>query len=174
MYYRLLCALPRQPEGVGQAPLPLDEVVALVTDELDPGGVRIVEAILEEGALEPETEAWLAWFDRLEAVARAERCPWLARFVDFERSLREAVASLRGHAAPTDPRRHRGLLASLAEVDPLEVERRLDEARLAELRASPTDGFHRDAVLAYLAAALVLERWTVPEGDPSELLEVST
>ncbi len=173
MYYRLLCALPRQPEEVGPVSMGLDEVAALVTDELDPGGAQIARAMLAAKDLDCETTAWLEWFDELEALAREHRCPWLAGLADFERSLREAIAAQRGGPSPADPARHRSLLRGLEGADPLARELSLDNARLSELLTSAGDDFSRDAVLAYLAVALVLERWTHLDGDPKQLLEVS-
>jgi len=169
MYYGLLCALPALPDEVGPPVPPVADVAEKVMDALDLGGIQIAAALLQMRNLEPEREAWALWFEQLEDLAREHRSAWLAEFADFECSLRRSLAHRRGGPPVPDSGRHRALLQALDSADPLAVERGLDRARLS---AMSTSGFGRDAVFAYLAASLVLERWASPDGDPSNLSEV--
>jgi len=132
------------------------------------------------------TLLWQAYFRYLLELADASGSGFLASWAGFELPLRNGLARYRADRLgvdvqgalidePNAPANHEDLLARLAEEsDPLARERLLDSARLAAIEAhSGIDPFSVDAVLAYLAGCLVLDRWDLPRtADAQSLLEV--
>jgi len=143
----------------------------------------------EEGALGGPlffVPLWQGYYRYLLCVAEEGRSRFLREYVAFELPLLNGLARQRAERLgadvtgmlieePSGPSRHDELLARLAEEEnPQARERILDAARLQAIEAAAgTDPFSIDAVLAYLAAILVFERWDLPRrADARELLEV--
>lgn len=143
----------------------------------------------EEGALQPAAAIaalWQAYFGHMLELAETSRCNFMKEYVAFELPLRNALYRLRADKLgldaatqrldePSGGAHHDDLVSRLnEEPDAVARERLLDTARLRAFDAvSGTDPFSIDAVLCYLASALVLDRWDLPRtADAKQLLEV--
>lgn len=143
----------------------------------------------EEGALARAQVPGLLWQGycrHLVALAEEAGSQFLRDWVAFELPLLSSLAALRAERLGVDagaerldeppaPSRHDDLLARLAdEPDPQARERQADNARLLAIESfSGIDPFAVDAVLAYLASSLILDRWDLPRTASAEtLLEV--
>lgn len=236
-YFRLMTQLPAQPLTPGKPPLPLEDVIAAMQEELEPAhwgmasamlrwlDVRNLEsllsgreglfdgrALLDREALSLRSAAelpdfiedilqrhdggtlpasslhaqlWRAYYETLVALADDDE-GFLGAWVAWEVPLLNTLARWRAEQIgvdadedlieePSGPAPHDELLARVAEEpEPLARERIIDEARLVAIESfSGTDPFSIDAVLAYLASALILDRWDLPkEANAEQLLEV--
>ncbi|MBN1944310.1 MAG: DUF2764 family protein [Bradymonadales bacterium] len=146
--------------------------------------------LYESGAIAesyPFDALWRAYFGHLLRVAEEARSSFLQEWAGFEITLRDALVLLRAEdlGEKGEPRlsgvlteegeSHLTLLSAYAEAsNPLEGERVLDRGRLKKIEAiSGIDPFSADAVLAYLAALLILDRWDLEQAaDMAEMLEV--
>lgn len=143
----------------------------------------------QDGQLTPEdaiSSVWKGYFGLLADVAQASGNHFVDGFVSFEVPLRNALARFRADRVGVDPTgqllaepsagwHHDELVSRFAEqTDPLEGERLLDSARLRAYELfGGTDPFSIDAVLCYLASAMVLERWRLPaDTNMQQMLEV--
>lgn len=143
----------------------------------------------EEGALSEEEaipSLWRAYYDYLLDLSEVSGVEFLQQFVGFEVPLRNALCRHRAERLGIDPSgqlleepsggaRHDALMAKFVEEEePLAREKLLDSARLHAFDSfSGTDPFSMDAVLAYLASAIVLDRWDLPRtADTKQMLEV--
>ncbi len=129
---------------------------------------------------------WRAYYAHVTALGQTRRCRFLLEWAQFEVPLLNVLAMQRAQDLhldsaeaqldePPAPARHDDLMTRLQEEEnPQNRERILDTARLAFFdNISGIDPFSVDAVLAYLAAAMVLDRWRLPETEqPESLLEV--
>ncbi len=129
---------------------------------------------------------WESYYRALIDLADQHSCRFLREFAQFEVGLRNAIAKKRaeGFAVDSDHAQvmdgadallYGQLVLRAAEAeDPQAREMILDRERLAlyqELEG--IDPFAVDALLAYLASALVLDSWRMdPEADPEKMLEV--
>ena len=129
---------------------------------------------------------WESYYGALIELAERHSCRFLRSFAQFETGLRNAIAKKRAEVLSTDVDaaqvlggadallyQQLVLRASEAE-DPQAREMILDRERIAlyqELEG--IDPFGLDALLAYLASALVLDSWRMDkEVDPENMLEV--
>ncbi len=129
---------------------------------------------------------WNAYFSRLATIAEKHQNRFLAQFVEVETGLRNAVAHIRAEQMSIDPdlamvaggdgaQQYQAMALRAAEApDPPSRERLLDREKLAIYQEiEGIDPFSIDAVLAYLACALVLDAWRAgEETDPETMLEV--
>ncbi len=135
----------------------------------------------------PFDALWRAYFTDLVELGERSRSTFLRDWASFEIGLRDDLVPLRADATGDKPElRQSGvpvdegddlgpLLSALADApNPMERERLLDAHRLKKLDAfAGADPFSLDAVLAYLAALLILDRWDVGEAaDVAKMLEV--
>jgi len=128
---------------------------------------------------------WRQYFLRLAEEAERRGSRFLLEYAAWETSLAIGLARQRGlrlgraveDELPPPPFPEvavAALLGQLAEQPaPLARERLLDAARLQVIDdLAGADPFSLDAVLAYVAAAVVLDRWDLPEQvDLAKLLE---
>ncbi len=143
----------------------------------------------EEGSLsasEAIPAVWRGYYGYLADLSETSGVEFLRQFVGFELPLRNALYRQRAERLgmdassqlleePSGGARHDELLARLAEEsEPLAREKLLDTARLRAFDSfSGTDPFSIDAVMAYVASAIVLDRWDLPRtADTKEMLEV--
>jgi len=132
---------------------------------------------------------WKAYFEYLNDFAREQGSSFLTEYAAWETPLVNALARQRASNLGWDSAElvlsedplggaiHDSLISRVSEeADPMERERLLDKARLEAIESfSGGDPFGSDALLALVAAALVLDRWDLPESvNLHELLEVST
>ncbi len=151
--------------------------------------VFLDEILRSEESLQPAQQVarlWNAYFAQLAAIAEKHGNHFLSCFVEVETGLRNAVARLRAEQMSIDPdlamvaggegaAQYQAAALRAAEApDPQARERVLDRERLAFYQEiEGIDPFSIDAVLAYLASALVLDAWRVTEEtDPETMLEV--
>lgn len=147
------------------------------------------EILRSEESLQPAQQVarlWNAYFSQLAAIAEKHQNSFLSQFVEVETGLRNAVARLRAEQMSIDPDlamvaggegalQYQALALRAAEsADPEARERVLDRERLAIYQEiEGIDPFSIDAVLAYIACALVLDSWrAAEETDPETMLEV--
>lgn len=142
------------------------------------------QGTLEQGGYSFD-RLWQGYYGWLQAQAERGGSRFLREWVSWEISLLDRLARWRGGrlgrsgdaALLSDlgtAAGHEELIGRLAEEDdPQRREMLLDGARLAAIeRSSGSDPFALDAVLAWLAAALLLDRWELPrEADPPGMLE---
>lgn len=175
----LLTSLPPRPERPGRPALPRDEVVERCASELserDRSAARALCALYDPALVVADEAAWRQRCREAEQAAEDAGAELLLRWLAFERALREALAWRRADARglPRETlrpdladaaQRMRALVAEAERAPhPLARERVLDAARLRELdRLAGVDPFGRDAVLAQIAAALVVDRWDFEE-----------
>ena len=128
---------------------------------------------------------WQAYYAALAEMA-ADAGGFLADWVAWEVPLLNSLARWRTDAlgvdaegglleTPPAPVSHHELVSRASEEpDPMARERLLDAARLEAIESlSGADPFSIDAVLAYLTALLILDRWALPaHADAQQLLEV--
>ena len=133
----------------------------------------------------PIKELWSGYYRHLTEVAQDTGSSFLRDWSTWEISLRNALAETRADSTdmevedhtverPHNEPNHEALLLKLREAsDPLARQRHLDGERLATIEGlRGTDPFSLDAVLAYLASSLILDRWDLPETpDPQALLD---
>lgn len=137
--------------------------------------------------LHPFDALWRAYFQQLSELAQSAGNAFLRDWVAFELGLLDGLVRLRAEELGEKAElrstgledeasdEHQALLASLAETSsPMERERLLDSARLRAIESfSGTDPFSVDAVLAYLVASLILDRWDLSKNaDAAKILEV--
>ncbi len=148
---------------------------------------ELIRSWEESGASPGQHEVWKAYYRYLAEVAEATGSRVLAEWLDWEVPLRNQLATVRAdsmgrdasHELITDPAggaNHDDLVARFREEpDPLARQRLIDRARLQVIEElSGIDPFSLDAVIAYLLAVLVLDRWDLPERvEVEKLLEVS-
>ncbi|MBT3219022.1 MAG: DUF2764 family protein [Proteobacteria bacterium] len=130
---------------------------------------------------------WRAYFTALVEVAETSGSVFLQEWVSNELTLRDALVRYRAEiigekadmrmsgVAVQEGDSHSTLLSTLGEAaNPMERERLLDAARLRKIEAiSGIDPFSTDAALAYLAGAIILDRWNVGKtADTKKMLEV--
>jgi len=135
----------------------------------------------------PFDALWWGYFVHLVELADSSGSVFLKEWVRFDVGLRDALARQRAEAlgAKGDERATGAvdgeaesfaeLLSALPEAsDPMERERVLDRARLERIDACQgISTFSTDAALAYLAASMILDRWSLEEAaDMSKMLEV--
>jgi hypothetical protein len=139
-----------------------------------PGFVRTFREEQERGIrrFHPPDRLWELAYGALLTAAQEARSAFLLSYVPWEIELRNrlAVQRLRDRAGGGEgrlvfPELQRfdftALLAQLEGItNPLTLERTLDRERLRRIRHDQgTDPFSRDSLLAYLAGALLYERW---------------
>jgi len=162
-----------------------DELTARGGGELPDFLADFVRRHEEGGALGPEQQdqLWAAYYGYLTEVADAGSSRFLREWLAWELPLLNALARWRAERLGRDPEAarveepaapalHEELLARLGEEkDPQERERLVDAARLANIEAlSGIDPFSIDAVLAFLVALMVLDRWDLPKAASAEQL----
>jgi len=129
---------------------------------------------------------WESYYNALIALAEKHSSRFLRGFVQFETGLRNAIARKRAEALSLDADAAQVLggadalfygqlvLRAQEAEDPEAREMILDRERLAlyqELEG--IDPFTIDALLAFVASALVLDSWRLSkDADPEKMLEV--
>lgn len=147
------------------------------------------EILRSEESLQPAQQVsrlWNAYFSCLASIAEKHKNRFLFQFVEVETGLRNAVARVRAEQMSIDPdlamvaggesaQQYQAIALRATEApDPQLRERVLDRERLAIYQEiEGIDPFSIDAVLAYIACALVLDSWRATEDtDPETMLEV--
>ncbi len=135
----------------------------------------------------PFDALWRDYFTQLYEEADRSGSAFLAEWSVYEVTLRDAITRQRAEAlgekadlrvsgvAAGEGENHGALLSTLSEAaNPMERERLLDTARLAKIDSiAGIDPFSTDAVLSYVAATLILDRWDVGKSaDVTKMLEV--
>ncbi len=186
----LLAALPMLPGpflGAGRPPIERSALSSLVAGTRSAPVVQVVllraeleawasggpaEAIGDLASAGSLREAWRLYADRVERVAEQARLPVLADWIRVETGLKSALEALRARRLEEEVPDFEGdpALASAAEAwalakDPIEGERRLDEARWRWLDENVRFfGYGDEELFAYAARLLLLERWARIEG----------
>ena len=135
----------------------------------------------------PYDALWRDYFTHLYEVAESSGNGFLEEWSVYEVTLRDAITRQRAEAlgekadlrvsgvAAGEGEGHGALLSTLSEAaNPMERERLLDTARLAKIDSiAGIDPFSTDAVLSYVAATMILDRWDVGKSaDVTKMLEV--
>jgi len=129
---------------------------------------------------------WEGYFNFLLDLASASSSAFLRGFVEFEIGIRNAVAKQRAEQIGIDSESaqvaggenaamFQALVMRASEAeDPLKRELVIDNERLNLYRElEGIDGFSVDALLAYIAGAILIDSWSQgTETDPKKLLEV--
>lgn len=160
-YPYLIASLPDFQPDCEPHPFDHAELVAFLKAQCPERDARRIDWL--EAGLEPANLGH-AFYER---VARS-RCRFLREYFAFDRRVREAkVAFLTGNSLPEGPVEERALLEGLfAGKNILEREKQLD--RLYWQKAEELTQFNLfdiDVVLAFLAKAHIVRRWT--ELDPA-------
>ena len=135
----------------------------------------------------PFDALWRDYFTQLYEEADRSGSTFLKEWSVYEVTLRDAITRQRAEAlgekadlrvsgvAAGEGEGHGALLSTLSEAaNPMERERLLDTARLAKIDSiAGIDPFSTDAVLSYVAATMILDRWDVGKSaDVTKMLEV--
>jgi len=135
----------------------------------------------------PFDALWRDYFTHLYETADLSGSAFLMEWSVYEVTLRDAITRQRAESlgdkaemrmsgvAAAEGENHGALLSTLSEAaNPMERERLLDTARLAKIESiSGIDPFSTDAVLSYVAATMILDRWDVGKSaDVTKMLEV--
>lgn len=129
---------------------------------------------------------WEGYFQYLLETASEKGSAFLRNFSEFEVGIRNAVAKQRAETLGLDSEAAQvasgenaslfhGLVMKASEAeDPMKRELVIDNERLSLYRElEGIDGFSIDALLAYIAGALLIDSWSRgTETDPKNLLEV--
>ncbi|MBU1537675.1 hypothetical protein KKF84_20335 [Myxococcota bacterium] len=129
---------------------------------------------------------WESYYNALIELGDKHSCRFMRSFVQFETGLRNAIAKKRAEVLSLDADAAQVLggadamfyaqlvLRAQEAEDPQAREMILDRERLALFQElEGIDPFAIDALLAYLASALVLDSWRVEKDvDPETMLEV--
>lgn len=127
---------------------------------------------------------WEAYYRYAHRLARAQRCDFLRRWVEFEVALRNALAAARARALDLDEREY--LLAEeiadadapveeivsawSAAEDPLSAMRALDQHRWAWLAEHARYfSFELDELAAYARRLVLITRWHVLTREPARV-----
>ncbi|MDA3864970.1 MAG: DUF2764 family protein [Deltaproteobacteria bacterium] len=144
---------------------------------------------MEQGVVQKEIllkKLWESYFNALIEISRKYNSKFLQGYTEMEIGLRNAVAAARAKKLGIEEGKiqifngknsfqYGSLVLRASEAkDPQERELVIDKARLAYyLELEGIDPFSIDAVLAYLAKAMVIDSWkTEKDADIEKMLEV--
>lgn len=144
---------------------------------------------MEQGVVQQEIllkKLWESYFNALIEISRKHNSKFLQGYTEMEIGLRNAIAAVRAKELGVEEGKiqifngknsfqYGSLVLRASEAkDPQERELVIDKARLAYyLELEGIDPFSIDAVLAYLAKAMVIDSWKTDEdADIEKMLEV--
>jgi Protein of unknown function (DUF2764) len=150
---------------------------------------HIEDFFMDEGFTDPDIvvrSLWEAYYLTVKELAHRHSSRFLIEYFEMEIGLRNAIAKVRAEKLGLDVENSQILsgedafqysslvLRASEESDPQARELLIDKVRLEKLEElEGIDPFSIDAVLTYLAGAIILDSWTMKKDvDPEKILEV--